>query len=882
MKRKESTADATPHKRFRRVGRRGVENLDTSTDMSESSSSSAHSDRGAATHDDRRQRQVAHHSRTRSRGDEESESELVYEELSRGFNSIIDTPAQEILSSNVSINSDNEEISSSSSFPYYPSVVDDEIIRQPQDDEENQVLNSNLASGFDHRENLSYGMEHNEERPIDETIPGDSEEGTTLHSDKYMDDSHDSANLVMGQKNEQVSDSSPRAESIADNHDADFNEKTNETSIELSSHTEPGNNHSTTAPQPAELVIDISEDLDELNNDSNKQVDPQEEGSGRAHEEISTIVIESMSDEERSAPGLIIDDEPCEAESLDETNQKQTEKSPHDIRDSGIDSTEEGTQVTACQVDEKYPEEEEVHSTIPQQSPSTNNHMLENVGHYEETSPMRGDRPTLGETEEIDTETLLSVACSIPQQINHSDPMEESDPDANAPRVTNSQREESFRVLLDSSLLGLSNRLLAIKERIVDESIELGKDDQVFLPLILASKDISSVKKLKLVGLTLDCTLVEALGNLESLDFDGCEIVSMESLEGLPLSHFGIKNKVPTRKTLDLIRCLSGSLESLSLSDSSMGYIDTTIIKNLTNLDLSGSKINNEKAEAIVKSLDHLIEINLSSTGVNGHLMLKSKSLRSLDVSRNRIGTDGLWSIVLMMKRGELVLHRLIVSGNEIDSHGMVQLSACENIRHLDVSFNPIGSEGLMTLAKGSLAHTLVSLCVAGCGFKNMRASGILFPCLTELDISQNIVESGPLTGILSGAAIRILKAEGCPISNGLRSPKTCLIEDLSVNIYAMRPAMPGGREYPALRKLHLVGRELCVEEVAEVCGAYPLEELSMRFDRIEESDTELSLLLDKMMESKREYLFGVSLYCGDESEYQLYKHGMTTIQVRL
>ena len=210
-------------------------------------------------------------------------------------------------------------------------------------------------------------------------------------------------------------------------------------------------------------------------------------------------------------------------------------------------------------------------------------------------------------------------------------------------------------------------------------------------------------------------------------------------------------------------------------------------IKNcLTHILLTGNPIKDDGISDLLSAhaqskLSHLIEldvteIKMSETGAItlSKLLRVTKSLKSLNISGNDIGDNGIQAIVESLKVNNTLI-QLICSRCEITCNGAISISDMlkknRTLKHLGIFYNAIGNNGTTAIAEALFTNNkLKRLDMRYCDIGDDGARSLVKllqtnKCLNELFITHNLSISTDLIGDLVQAAYN-----------------NCIIDDLQVD----------------------------------------------------------------------------------------------------
>ncbi|WP_264711384.1 leucine-rich repeat domain-containing protein [Wolbachia endosymbiont (group A) of Andrena haemorrhoa] len=234
------------------------------------------------------------------------------------------------------------------------------------------------------------------------------------------------------------------------------------------------------------------------------------------------------------------------------------------------------------------------------------------------------------------------------------------------------------------------------------------------------------------------------------------KLAQLKNLTSLDLSG----NKIDDEGAKELAKL--ANLTSLDLSSNKIGYEgvkELAQLKNLTSLNLSGNKIGSEGVKELTK-LANLTSLSLVNCGIGykdiGELA-QLKNLTSLNLSSDKVSDKGVKELAKLANLTSLSLISCLISVK-----GVKELAQFTNLTSLDLSGNEIGSEDVKELAK--LTH-LTSLSLAGCGI-GCKGIGELaqFTNLTSLDLSGNEIGSEDVKELAKLTHLTSLSLAGCGI----------------------------------------------------------------------------------------------------------------------
>jgi Ran GTPase-activating protein (RanGAP) involved in mRNA processing and transport len=207
--------------------------------------------------------------------------------------------------------------------------------------------------------------------------------------------------------------------------------------------------------------------------------------------------------------------------------------------------------------------------------------------------------------------------------------------------------------------------------------------------------------------------------------------------------------------------------------------------KSLTTLDVSRSNIGNEGASAVCLSLARhpaLTSLSLSGNQINGvlealqPLLTSCKSLKSLNLSKNRLGDDGAKAAFSILELSTSLTH-LDVSDNGIERPGAQSfgeaLLKTKSLRHVNFSKNSIFNDGCQAIAASlerNKTITTLELSDSSVSLEGSRA------------VAKMLLENTSLTKLVF-CKQNLKRTEGTrPIAEALQDNTTLLELDLSDN----------------------------------------------------------------------------------------------------
>jgi hypothetical protein len=147
----------------------------------------------------------------------------------------------------------------------------------------------------------------------------------------------------------------------------------------------------------------------------------------------------------------------------------------------------------------------------------------------------------------------------------------------------------------------------------------------------------------------------------------------------------------------------------------SAGAMAIARIPRLHRLSVGGQPVSDGGAAALAAADAEIIEVSLAEVGGAGaRVLLHGGRARTVDLSRNPIGPGGLQDL------GSLApgLEQVSIAHAKLDARDAAALAAANapGLRHLDLSYNPLGDAGLNALAHAPWLATLQTLDVMGTG----------------------------------------------------------------------------------------------------------------------------------------------------------------------
>ena len=236
-----------------------------------------------------------------------------------------------------------------------------------------------------------------------------------------------------------------------------------------------------------------------------------------------------------------------------------------------------------------------------------------------------------------------------------------------------------------------------------------------------------------------------------------------------------------------MIRCrdLLPSLKVLDLFENNITHegIENVakIMKSTTNLT-HFSACNNPIFDAVIYlfSLQHLVQLNVYQIGMTevgtralGEYFKLNSSLQSLEISKNDIKDSGLTRILNNLPS---VLVRLVICDCNLTYNGAVSIGKMlrinETLKHLEISTNSFGDDGISTISDSLHVNTtLIQIVACYCGFYNKGAESVakmlrVNKTLKYLDISKNQIGDDGTTAvaqsILTNAVLIQLNISSC------------------------------------------------------------------------------------------------------------------------
>ena len=180
----------------------------------------------------------------------------------------------------------------------------------------------------------------------------------------------------------------------------------------------------------------------------------------------------------------------------------------------------------------------------------------------------------------------------------------------------------------------------------------------------------------------------------------------------------------------------------------------------LTHISVAGNPIIGDDGIHLF-SLKHLIQLNISNicmTAVGTCILDEfsdNNSLQSLNISDNNIKDNGLTGILNNLPS---ILVQLIVAGCNLTYHGAVSIGKMlrvnETLKHLEISSNSIGDDGISAISDGLHVNTtLIQLAACNCEFHSKGAESVAKmlranETLKYLDISKNQIGDDGITAV--------------------------------------------------------------------------------------------------------------------------------------
>ena len=237
-----------------------------------------------------------------------------------------------------------------------------------------------------------------------------------------------------------------------------------------------------------------------------------------------------------------------------------------------------------------------------------------------------------------------------------------------------------------------------------------------------------------------------SIAPITCLHLRGCNIGDEEVEELLARC----KDFIPSLKVLDLYRNIitHKGIESMIKSST-----------NLTHISAAFNPIGDDGIHLF--SLKHLIQLNISNINMTevGACVLDefsvNNSLQSLEISYNIIEDKGLTGILNNLPS---TLVRLIVAGCNLTYHGAVSIGKMlrvnETLKHLEISTNSIGDDGISAISGGLHVNTtLIQLVACSCEFHSKGAESVAImlranKALKYLNISKNQIGDDGITAV--------------------------------------------------------------------------------------------------------------------------------------
>ena len=217
---------------------------------------------------------------------------------------------------------------------------------------------------------------------------------------------------------------------------------------------------------------------------------------------------------------------------------------------------------------------------------------------------------------------------------------------------------------------------------------------------------------------------------------------------------------------LQILSLESNNLNSKETADLLKGLKYCTCLQTLK---LTNYEIGSQNAEALAYGIKELplkeVHLTRNAIGPEGALTLDRegcfKNTNCLNISHNAIGSEGAIAISNILKKRNENINILVLTGNLIDSSGIVALAKelrnCPNLQSINLTSNPIGSDGAAALGNGlNYCLNLKRLCIWGCditsdGITTLVDTFFSWKCLTTLDLTDNKLCSKGMPALAKG-----------------------------------------------------------------------------------------------------------------------------------
>ena len=241
----------------------------------------------------------------------------------------------------------------------------------------------------------------------------------------------------------------------------------------------------------------------------------------------------------------------------------------------------------------------------------------------------------------------------------------------------------------------------------------------------------------------------------------------------MPITYLYLRNCSIGDQEAEMLARYKDLIFSLKVLD--LSYNDVTykgmksvvaIIKsssNLTHLLMDDNPVGDDGIQLFsLLTLEHLIKLNIRDISMTeigtyalGEYLKFDKSLQSLKISDNYIEDNGLTGILHSFPSA---LVRLIVTKCCLTSTGAVNISKMlsinKTLKHLEISNNPIGDDGISAISDGLHVNTtLIQLVARNCKFYSKGAKAVAKMLLANkalkyLDISNNHIGDHGITAV--------------------------------------------------------------------------------------------------------------------------------------